>query len=303
MRRQSLRDERGQASPEWLGVVLVVCIAFAAMVAAGVHVPGAGLAGALVERFVCAVDLGEGCGGEPTALTLAYGPEMAGLVAELVPTLEYEEGMLALPVDWRSCREDACANGPSSGETTESQRGEPVTLFSHVVNCLNPAAPTPAEAECEGDAAGNLYIQFWAYYPDSATTPFDGEAFGRAGQHPDDWESFQVRIGPDGIEERASSHHGYNGESGDPVNDTGWLPGKSAWTTASGRYGISSKSHAGHVGTWHGRPHRWTQSEDVRVVPLETMEDQWGEYVGSEKHAPAWLKDVYLDPEATGTAG
>ena len=236
-------------------------------------------------------------------MTLAYGSELAELVALRVPTLEYEEGMLALPVDWRTCREDACANGPDSGEATESHEGEPVTLFSHVVNCLEPEAPMPPEAECGGDAAGNLYIQFWAYYPESATTPFDGEAFGRAGYHPDDWESFQVRIGPDGIEERASSHHGYNDESGDPGNDTGWLPGKSAWTTASGRYWISSKSHAGRLGTWQGSPHRWTPPEKVRVIPLETMRDQWADYVGSKKHLPAWLKDVYLDPEATGTSG
>jgi hypothetical protein len=303
VRRQLLRAERGQASSEWLGVVLLVCIAFAAMAAAGVRAPGTELARALVARMVCAVDLGEGCGGEATALTLAYGRELGELVTHLVPTLEYEEGMRAVPVDWRSCREDACANGPQAGEVTESETGEPVTLFSHVVNCREPAAPVPPDADCEGEAAGRAYVQFWAYYPDSATTPFDEDAFGGAGYHPDDWESFQVRIGPDGIEERASSHHGYNDESGDPVNDTGWLPGRSAWTSASGRYWISSKSHAGRVGTWQGAPHRWTRPEDIRVIPLETMRDQWGDYVGSEKHVPAWLKDVYLDPEATGTSG
>ena len=39
------------------------------------------------------------------------------------------------------------------------------------------------------------------------------------------------------------------------------------------------------------------------MIPLETMRDQWGDYVGSAKHVPAWLKDVYLEPEATGTSG
>ena len=303
MRLHPLRDQGGQASPEWLGVVLVVSLAFTAMVATGVRIPGTALALAMTEQLICAVNLGEGCGGEPSALTLAYGPELAELVALRTPTLEYEEGMLALPVDWRTCREDACANGPDSGEANESQMGESVTLFSHVVNCIDPQAPTPPEARCEGDAAGNIYVQYWAYYPDSATTPFDERIFGRAGYHPDDWESFQVRIGPNGIEERASSHHGYNDESGDGVNDTGWLPGKSAWSTASGRYWISSKSHAGRVGTWQGAPHRWTAPGDVRVIPLETMRDEWEDYVGSEKHLPAWLKDVYLDPETTGTSG
>ncbi len=303
MQAGTCRREDGQASLDWLGVVLVVSLAFAAMVAAGVHLPGVGLARALAERLICAVNLGEGCGGQPSALTLAYGAEVAELVSLRAPTLEYEEGMLSVPVDWRTCREDACANGPASGETTESDAGEPVTLFSHVVNCLDPQAPEPPEARCEGDAAGNLYLQYWAYYPDSATTPFDEKLFGRAGYHPDDWESFQVRIGPNGIEERASSHHGYNDETGDAVNDTGWLPGKAAWSTASGRYWISSKSHAGRVGTWQGAPHRWTPSESVRVIPLETMRDEWGEYIGSTEHLPAWLKDVYLDPEATGTSG
>ena len=150
-----------------------------------------------------------------------------------------------------------------------------------------PRLPSLRRRDCEGDAAGNLYLQYWAYYPDSATTPFDEKLFGRAGYHPDDWESFQVRIGPNGIEERASSHHGYNDESGDAVNDTGWLPGKAAWSTASGRYWISSKSHAGRVGTWQGAPHRWTPSESVRVIPLETMRDEWNDYVGSAEHLPA----------------
>jgi hypothetical protein len=39
------------------------------------------------------------------------------------------------------------------------------------------------------------------------------------------------------------------------------------------------------------------------VIPLETMRDQWGDYAGSAEHLPAWLKDVYLEPEATGTSG
>ena len=173
MQRNSLRNPRGQASPEWLGIELVVSLALAAIVAAAVNLPG-GLVRTLTAQLLCAASLGEGCGGQPSALTLAYGPELAELVALRVPTLEYEKGMLALPVDWRTCREDACANGPDSGEATESQRGEPVTLFSHIVDCLDPEAPMPPEAECEVDAAGNLYIQFWAYYPDSATTPFDG---------------------------------------------------------------------------------------------------------------------------------
>jgi hypothetical protein len=291
--------------------VLVVSLAFAGMVAAGITVPGADLARTIAERLACAVNLGEGCGGEPTALVLEYGVEVAELVADHTPLLEYEEGMLALPIDYRECREVACAQGVDSGQVTETNAGLPVTLLSHVVDCRDPEAPSPSDADCSGDASGYLYIQYWAYYPDSQTQPF-----GKAGYHPDDWESFQVRIGPDGVEERASSHHGYNGEGGDPINDTGWLPGKSAWTRGTGRYAISSGSHAGRVGTAPAdkrirrpsssverMPHRWTRPDDIQVIPIESLSDEWDEYVGSPDHLPAWLKDVFFDPEDTGTAG
>jgi len=291
--------------------VLVVSLAFCALVAAGVNVPGDGLARAIASRLVCAVNLGEGCGGEPSALVLEYGAEVAELVSNHVPTLEYEEGMLALPIDYRDCREVACAQGAESGRISETNAGEPVTLFSHVVDCRDPEAPDPPWAICIGDAAGNLYLQYWAYYPDSKTAPF-----GDAGFHPDDWESFQVRIGrPEKVEERASSHHGYNGEGGDPINDTGWFGGKPAWTDATGRYSISSGSHAGRVGTdpadkqirrpsaIQRMPQRWTRPEDIHVIPIESFSDEWDEYEGSPDHKPAWLKDVFVYPEATGTSG
>src|SRR5688572_7164494 len=117
------------------------------MVAAGVAVPGGDLARALVDKLRCAVDLGEGCGGEPSPLLLAYGAEMAAQVAEHVPLLAYEDGMLAVPIDYRSCREVACAQGPGAGRTSESHAGEPVTLFSHVVDCRDPGTPVPPGAK------------------------------------------------------------------------------------------------------------------------------------------------------------
>jgi hypothetical protein len=117
------------------------------------------------------------------------------------------------------------------------------------------------------------------------------------------------------VEERASSHHGYNGQSGDPLNDTGLFDGKPGWTEATGRYTISSGSHAGRVGTAPAdknirrpssverMPHRWTRPQDVRVIPIESLSGEWGDYVGSPDHKPAWLKDVFYDPEDTGTSG
>ena len=310
-----LGDTRGQASPEWLGVVLLVSLVFAGMVAAGVGVPGAGLARTLAGKLVCVLDLGSACGERESALITAYGSEVGDLVADHVPLLEYEEGMRVLPIDWRTCRENSCAEGAASGRVIKTSSGEPITLFSHVIDCRDPDHPEPSAADCEGDAAGNLYLQYWAYYPDSRTAPYDGKLFKEIGFHPDDWESFQVRITPDGVDERASSHHGYNGDISDPVNDTGWLPGESAWAPATGRYAISAGSHAGKVGTppadknirrpssVERLPHRLSRPKDVHVIPLETMRDEWDAYVGSTKHLPAWLKDVYLNPEETGTSG
>ena len=308
-----VRDQRGQASPEWLALVLVVSLAFFGLVAAGVQLPGAGLAKEIAAKLICAANLGAACDDDVSALTAEYGPEIANLIAEHTPVLDYEEGMRVLPIDWRSCRENSCAEGADAGLADETAEGLPVTLFTHVVDCRDPAEPKPSEADCSDDARGKLYLQYWAYYPDSRTAPFDAGLFGNRGYHPDDWESFQVRIGGDEIVERASSHHGYNGNGGDPLNDTGWFGGKSAWTHATGRYWISAGSHAGRVGSPpprgpHGsaiarQPHRWTPARDVRLVPLESMRSEWGDYVGSPDHLPAWLKDVYLDPEATGTSG
>jgi hypothetical protein len=290
--------------------VLAVSLVFAAMAATGINVPGAELARTLAGKLVCVVDLGADCDERASALTVAYGSEVGGIVAAHVPLLEYEEGMHVLPIDWRACREDSCADGVEAGRVSETITGQPVTLFSHVVDCRDPADPRPPAAECSGDAEGNLYLQYWAYYPDSRTKPY-----GEAGWHPDDWESFQVKITPDGVQERASSHHGYNGDTNDPINDTGWFGGKPAWSPATGRYAISSGSHAGRVGTPPSEkkirrpssisrlPFRLSRPKDVRVIPLETMRGEWGDYVGSTEHLPAWLKEVYLDPEATGTSG
>ena len=164
-------------------------------------------------------------------------------MTEHTPTLEYEDGMRALPVDYRSCREDGCAEGAESGPVNESLDGEQVTAFVHVVDCRDGAASEGYD--CAGARAGRLYLQYWLYYPGSATAR---ALLGDAGAHPDDWESFQVRIGPDGpVEARASSHHGYNGDSGDWLSDSG-LVEKAGWTASSGRYLISGGSHAGRVG-------------------------------------------------------
>ena len=74
---------------------------------------------------------------------LAYGDELGALVAATAPQIRYERGMRALPVDFRSCREDACAEGRDGVRVASSLTGEPAVAFTHVVDCR----PGTADAE------------------------------------------------------------------------------------------------------------------------------------------------------------
>jgi hypothetical protein len=227
---------------EWVGTIAVVALALAALVALGVRVPGADLARAVASRILCAASLADGCGDEPI-LIATYGDEVGRLVRRHMPTLLLERGSRGLPVDFRRCRAVLCGDGTPRGLVHETDRGEHVTAFVHVVDCRggerladtdvpaslpgpeasataasapagtepNPiAAAAGASPDCTGSRAGHLYIQYWTYYADSATlrgVPIAGDA----GYHADDWEGVQIRIGPDGrVDERASSHDGYN---------------------------------------------------------------------------------------------
>lgn len=288
--------QRGQASPEWLALVLLVALAFAALVAAGVRVPGADLARTLASKLACAAGLGDGCGGDSGILTAAYGAELANLVTEHVPTIHYEAGMRAVPVDFRSCRADSCADGPPAGPVRSSLAGERVTLYTHVVDCRDPGAAGEDGYECSGERAGRIYVQHWAYYPGSATAR---ALLGEAGAHRDDFESFQVRINGDGnADARASSHHGYNGRHGSWLSDAG-VSRRAGWTHSTGRYFVSGGSHAGRVAAGGGPAARWTPPGSIRLVPLETLGDETAGYEFAV--TPPWAKRVYRDPEHRGT--
>src|SRR5688572_28604910 len=114
----------------------------ALLTAAGAGAPGATLAYAIAARIVCALDLGETCAREPDLIAV-YGVETAGLVREHAPWVFYEEGMTALPVDYRECRESECSVGDELGPATHTAAGLPVTAFVHVVDCREPAAAAP----------------------------------------------------------------------------------------------------------------------------------------------------------------
>lgn len=294
--------ERGQASVEWTAIVLLVAIVLGGAVAAAGLLDVAGLA-----RLVrCSIV--RGCAEEGSALAVAYGEDVAGQVRRRAPALLYAPGVFTLPVDFRRCRSHACADAPPHGTVSRSARGEPATAFTRVVD--------------RRPAGGDLFVQYWLYYPDSTwVSSHLPSALG--GHHADDWESYQVRIDASGrTRARASAHEGYAGrrrpleicQAGDrdgrvlgliPLDDC------AGWIEATGATRVSRGSHAGHIvdatrppGGGGRRfaslpPERRTRARDLRLVPLETL----GADALDTPFAitPPWRKPVYRDPERNDT--
>ncbi len=304
--------ERGQGTVEWVGLVCLVSLLLVGLLAAGVRVPGTALARAVASRILCAAALADGCGDEP-ALIAAYGTEVGGLVRRHMPSLLFERGSRAVPVDFRRCRSTACGDAAEHGYVRRTDAGLPVSAFVHVVDCRPDAvAQTEAEgADCSGPRAGNLYIQYWTYYADSATlrgVPIVGDE----GFHRDDWEGVQIRIRPDGSRRRARllpqrlqprpgsrqlglrrRHRPAQGRRPKPsasAPDNGWGPETHILLVSGG-------SHAGNAG---GIPRieRLTPRNRVHLIPLEPIA------AASQAHfaiTPPWRKRVWRDPEAEGT--
>lgn len=268
-------------------MLLVALVALALGAAVGVGLPGAALAEAVASRLACAAGLSGSCDPQETRLARAYGEEVAAAVAAAAPTILYEPGMRALPVDYRRCREDACAEGAENGQVWKSRTGEPTVAFVRVVDCRHGSV---TGANCSEPRTGNLYVQYWLYYPGSATGEGSiapdvvrsiSSAVGKPSFHPDDWESYQLRIGADGRFARASAHHGYGG----------------GWVREYGAFRVSGGSHAGSMNPGDFKRH--TPGRRLHLIPLEPI---------AARHprvrfaiTPPWLKQVWLDPEYGGT--
>jgi hypothetical protein len=297
---------------EWVGLVCLVSLLLVGFLAAGVRVPGAALAQAIASRLLCAAALADHCGDEPV-LIAAYGTEVGELARRHMPSLLFERGSRAVPVDFRSCRETSCGDAAEHGYVKRTESGLPVSAFVHVVDC-RPDAAAESEAgglDCSGDRAGNLYLQYWTYYADSAT--FRGiPIVGKKGFHLDDWEGVQIRIRPDGsVDERASSHEGYNqrpGPVGGWASDAGVDSVKSAtealglraengWGPETHLLVVSGGSHAGNT-AGIPRIERLTPRNRVHLIPLEPITA-----TSTARFAinPPWRKKVWRDPEAEGT--
>lgn len=321
-----MRDERGVATVEWTGIVLVVAIALGALGLAAPTVDGRSLGAAISHALVCAVE--GGCDDGDAELVAAYGQRDAELVRRHAPGIVYEQGELQLPVDYRDCRSPQCAGAPDDPDldvhrTTEGDH--PATAFTHLVR--------------EG---GETFIQYYLYYPDSNTTALGSDrlweltgpgvrlasraltgSWDYPGYHADDWEHYQVRIDAAGEPAvRASSHHNYQ-----------WckqLRCRNTWGPPTGWTRVSRGSHAGHipldsdleeVGVSFGVPlptlrfehgyaplypgrdlrERTTTAPGLRLVPIERLETDAYRPLDPEI-APPWEKEVYEDPlsEETG---
>jgi len=304
-------EERGQSTVEWVGTLCVVSLLLVGLVGVGVRVPGTDLARGIAARILCAASLADGCGDEP-ALIAVYGTEVGKLARRYMPMLAFEQGSRALPVDFRRCRETSCGDGSQRGLVHRTDARLSVTAFVHVVDCREGKAERAEAmgAECSGLRAGNLYLQYWTYYADSATLR-DLPVVGEKGYHADDWESVQIRIGPDGeIDERASSHNGYNyalnamnwgSDAGiEPLRDATESLGSRAengWGPARGLLLVSGGSHAGNAA---GIPHvdRFTPGHRVHLIALEPIA---ATDASTFAISPPWRKRVWSDPEAPGT--
>jgi hypothetical protein len=284
--------ERGQSTVEWIGLTTLIALVLAFLVSvAGIVGSGIALAGTITTKLVCAVNLADYCGSAEPPLVAAYGPALAGLVAATAPEIRYEPGMHALPVDYHHCRDDACANGDDRARISSTETGEPVVAFTHVIDCR--AESQTAGADCSGSAAGNVYVQYWLYYPGSATGEGStmlapvirhlSEEIHEPSYHPDDWESVQYRVHPDGSADvRASAHHGYG---------PGWEPAADAF------YRVSGGSHAGTIEPADYA--RMTPPGELGLIPLEPIAaDEPGTQFAI---TPPWYKHAWLEPEYAGT--
>jgi hypothetical protein len=312
-----MRSERGTATVEWTGLVLVVSLSLGAAVGVAPRVDGRSFGGFLAHSIVCAVR--GGCGDGDRQLASAYGGRDAALVRRHAPSIVYEPGERSLPVDYRRCRTRYCSNAPDEPDLdvhSSGRTGDPATAFTHLDR-----------------RGGRTFVQYWLYYPDSTTTALNAagawntarDALGHdlpeyPGYHPDDWESYQVRVARGGrVDARASSHDGYQ-----------WCKEArchNRWGRATGWTRVSRGSHAGHLplrsklerarlssswpfvtGRYRYAPQypgrdlkeRTTTAAGLRLVPIEAVET--GSYRRLDGEiAPPWEKEVYEDPRSDST--
>ena len=154
------RSESGQATVDYVGLVLLIAVLFGAILAvSGLGAEAARLPKLLGARLLCAVKLSSSCLDQ---LEHAYGEDLADLIRDHTPEVRFEDGeFVSLPVDPRRCRERRCADTSERGSIAASYEGQRPALFVHPIDCR--AQPYPDGMDCGGERAGSLYLQFCCY--------------------------------------------------------------------------------------------------------------------------------------------
>ena len=318
---RALRRQAGQATVEFVALLLLCCLTLGALFALRQGFDGRSFGGFLARHLVCAVS--GRCKADERRLVAAYGERDAAAVRALAPNLVYEPGERQLPVDWRHCRRPRCAEAPDDPTLDAHRPGTAgrATAFTHVIR-----------------RGGRLYIQYWLYYPDSNSVLAGADKlWARSGLlprlrrllsgtpdypgfHQDDWEGVFVRFDPDGSAWIRASSHGH-------VQGCKWLACHDRWARHTGWVRVSRGSHAGHVPyrgerRWQSeRPaaprygplparsrripllpgrdlrERTTTSEGLRLVPLESVDGERYRPLDPEVQPP-WRKDPYTNPES-----
>lgn len=143
--------ERGAASVEQAGLILLVALLCAAVAGAVLSRQGGAetreLARAVAQKIRCAARGPGPCWQDP--LTEAYGRPLGGLVRALAPVPEGAGALGLVPVDFRRCRQTSCASPGERPELTASNRR--VTAFVAVEDTRR--------------LDGTVAIDYWLYRP------------------------------------------------------------------------------------------------------------------------------------------
>ncbi len=148
------RAQRGAASVEQIGLILLVTALFGTVIAELAASPPTDaareLGAALARRIRCAPAEPGPCWRDP--LTVAYGRSLAGAVRALAPppaAVTAPDGLAVAPVDFRYCRHEGCAvPGRKPGLTASNRR---LTAFTSV--------------EDRRRAGGLAVVTYWLYRP------------------------------------------------------------------------------------------------------------------------------------------
>jgi len=311
-----MRCERGQATIEWVGLVLLASLVLGALAIAVPLVDGRSFGGFLSHRILCAIK--GRCSNGDQALARAHAPPDAELLRRHAPELVYERGERQLPVDFRTCRAPECSEAPDDPDLDvhRSTTGERATAFTNVMR-----------------RGGRTYLQYFLYYPDSNSTFAGSDVAWNStplrfigeypGFHRDDWEGYMVRLEADGRASVRSTSHGHHQYCKQAECENDWGP-STGWTR------VSRGSHAGHIpldrrvatnregGRLARRPglggagkrvryrpqlpgidlrERTTTGDGLRLISLEEVRNRPYRRLDPDIKPP-WQKSLYRDPES-----